>query len=123
MRLLPCLLALLTAFPALISAAEPEPPQFTRDIRPILLGRCAKCHGVDEETRESGLRFDRRESATTELDSGAIAIVPGKPDESEVIARVTADDEFTRMPPPGSGEPLTPAEVDTLRRWIAAGAE
>ena len=52
----------------------------------------AQCHGVDAADRKGGLRLDLRESALKGGDSGAAAIVPGKPDESEMIRRITSDD-------------------------------
>lgn len=104
-----------------ISAADAE-IDFGRDIRPILSGKCFHCHGPDPETREGGLRLDNAEAASAELDSGEIAIVPGKPDESELIARIVTDDESIRMPPPEIGKSLSPAEQKLLKDWIAQGA-
>ncbi|MEX0867876.1 MAG: DUF1553 domain-containing protein [Pirellulales bacterium] len=104
-------------------APAAEPVDFQRDIRPILSSTCFNCHGPDEETRESGLRLDLQESARGEADSGAIAIVPGKPDESELIARISSDDEFTRMPPADFGKQLTAEQIAKFEQWIAAGGE
>lgn len=103
-------------------AAEAE-IDFGRDIRPILSGKCFHCHGPDPETREGGLRLDEAEAASTELDSGMIAIVPGKPSESELIARIVTDDESIRMPPPEIGKSLSAAEQKLLADWIAQGAK
>ena len=50
------------------------------------------------------------------------ALVPGKPGDSELIRRITSGDADHVMPPPKSGKKLTPAQIDLLRRWIAAGA-
>lgn len=97
--------------------------QFNRDIRPILSDKCFACHGPEAASREGGFRLDQRESAVGEADSGSIPVVPGQPDASELIARITSDDESLRMPPADSHKTLTPEEVDTLRRWIAQGAE
>src|SRR5690606_12842584 len=60
---------------------------------------------------------------TAPLPSGVVAIVPGKPDESELLARITAEDESLRMPPAEFGKPLSAAEIATLRKWIEQGAE
>lgn len=95
---------------------------FNRDVRPILSNHCFKCHGPDENLREAGLRLDQEASATAELDSGSTAIVPGKPDESELIARIDSDDDEMRMPPASSNKHLTDVQKQTLRDWIAAGA-
>ncbi|PQO27049.1 DUF1553 domain-containing protein [Blastopirellula marina] len=105
-----------------VTAAEAE-IDFGRDIRPILSGKCFHCHGPDPETREGGLRLDQAEAASSELDSGAIAIVPGQPSESELIARIVTDDESIRMPPPEIGKSLSAAEQKLLTDWIAQGAK
>jgi mono/diheme cytochrome c family protein len=109
--------------PGLAAAA---PPSFTRDIKPLLSNRCAQCHGPDAESRQGGddegLRLDTLEGATADL-GGRVAIQPGTPDESELVARITSTDPDIVMPPPDSGAPLTPAEIDRLTRWVAAGAE
>jgi mono/diheme cytochrome c family protein len=96
---------------------------YDRDIRPVLADNCYKCHGPDEKDREAGLRLDLREVATKPLESGETAIVPGKPDESELIARINSTDDDQRMPPPKSNKRLTDAQRDLLKRWTAEGAK
>ncbi len=94
--------------------------QFSRDVLPILSDRCFHCHGPDAEHREAGLRLDQRESAVDEMD----AVVPGDPDESELINRIVSDDPDVQMPPPESHrKPVTTAEIEVLRQWIAEGAK
>jgi hypothetical protein len=95
---------------------------FNRDVRPILSNRCLACHGPDKAHREGGLRLDDASIATQPLESGATAVVPNKPDASELIARITSHDESVRMPPTKFGKPLTDKEVATLRAWIEQGA-
>ncbi|HEX5270070.1 MAG TPA: DUF1549 domain-containing protein, partial [Gemmataceae bacterium] len=90
---------------------------FTRDVRPILSRHCFKCHGFDDKARKAKLRLDVREDAVKK------AIVPGKPDDSELIRRVFAADADEVMPPPATKNPLSDAEKQTLKRWVAAGAE
>ena len=102
-----------------VAIASDAPVNFARDVKPLLARRCFSCHGPN--TQEGGLRLDNAEAALAELDSGLHAIVPSNVDESALIARVTATDEAERMPP--EGKPLTPSEVATLRKWIAAGAK
>ncbi len=96
---------------------------YNREVRPILTKNCFACHGQDEAKRAKGLRLDVREAALKPLENGDVAIVAGDPDSSELIARVTEEDETLRMPPKKTGNRLTPAEVDILRRWIEQGAE
>jgi hypothetical protein len=95
---------------------------FNRDIRPILSNKCFACHGPDDGTREAGLRLDDVKNATGELDSGLTAIVPGRPDDSELIRRIMSADEEERMPPAKFGKRLSADEVATLRKWIQEGA-
>lgn len=102
------------------SAAE-TPVDFNTQIRPILSGRCMFCHGPDEEERAAGLRLDTREGATEDL-GGYSAVAPGDADASELIERLTTDDEDIRMPPADKGAALTLDEISLLRRWIEEGA-
>jgi Protein of unknown function (DUF1549)/Planctomycete cytochrome C len=104
-------------------AAEPGNVDFSRDVRPILAKHCFKCHGPDDAGRQAALRLDLRDAATRPAESGALAIVPGKPDESELIHRVSSDNPDDVMPPPEAKNPITAAERETLTRWIAEGAE
>ena len=94
---------------------------FNREIRPILSDKCFACHGPNADDREGGFRLDEKESALGEADSGEPPVVPGRPDESELVARITADDD-SRMPPPESGKSLNAREIALLREWIAQGA-
>ncbi|MEX2172124.1 MAG: PSD1 and planctomycete cytochrome C domain-containing protein [Pirellulales bacterium] len=96
---------------------------FARDIRPILSNHCFRCHGPDAGKRQAGLRFDLRENALAELDSGKRAIVPGAPDEGELIRRVYSDDESEQMPPPELKKPLNDEQRSLLKQWIADGAQ
>lgn len=96
---------------------------FNLQVRPILSNKCLLCHGPDPEGVQAGLRFDLRDAAVAELDSGETAIVPGKPELSEMIARVVTEDEDIRMPPPEHGARITPGEVQILQDWIRQGAQ
>lgn len=95
---------------------------FNTQIRPILTEYCYKCHGPDEETRKGGFRLDNRSDALKAAKSGAIPIVPGKPETSEVFARVSSTDPDDKMPPEKTGKKLSPAQIELLRRWIGQGA-
>ncbi|MFM9964108.1 MAG: DUF1553 domain-containing protein [Planctomycetaceae bacterium] len=111
-----------TAIAASTHAAD-APIDFNRDIRPILSNRCWKCHGPDEKERQAGLRFDSRDGVLAKLESGKVAVVVGKPDESELIRRILSSDETERMPPAGQGKPLEVREVELLRAWVQQGAK
>jgi len=100
-------------------AAGGEPGDFSTSIQPLFARRCLACHGP--ETRQAGLRLDEPAGATGVVEGGGRAIVPGDPDASSILARITSPDPDLRMPP--EGPPLDSADVDAIRRWIAAGAE
>lgn len=90
---------------------------FTRDIRPLLTDRCFQCHGPDAATRKADLRLD------IEAEAKKSAIVPGDPDASEVIKRITTTDPDEKMPPDEAHKPaLTPEQVGLFRAWIRQGA-
>ncbi len=95
---------------------------FNRDIRPILSDKCFACHGPDARKVKGGLRLDLKESVFTAGKSGATAIVPGRPDKSELFRRIVTKDAHDLMPPDDSGKQVTAAQRETLRRWIAEGA-
>ena len=100
------------------TATSEETVQFGEQILPILSRSCFACHGLDEGTREADLRLDIDRDA---LASGAIK--PGKPEESELIARITSNDADTVMPPPDADVPLSDDEKELLRQWITEGAK
>ncbi|CAN5468629.1 PSD1 and planctomycete cytochrome C domain-containing protein [soil metagenome] len=104
------------------AAAEADPVRFNRDIRPILVKNCVACHGPDEGDRKAGFRIDTFVGATETRD-GVRGIVPGEPDESAVIERITHEDPAERMPPDDHGHALEQAEIALLRTWIAQGAD
>ena len=95
-----------------------EPLEYNRDIRPILADHCFACHGADSAARKADLRLDQREAA---IEFGAI--VEGKPDESELIARILSDDPDLVMPPPASKNALTKAQKAALKQWVTEGAD
>ncbi|HYC69581.1 MAG TPA: PSD1 and planctomycete cytochrome C domain-containing protein [Opitutaceae bacterium] len=118
----PLLAAFGLAAPFLTAAPGPdEPLDFGRDVMPVLSANCFACHGADAGNRKARLRLDRREDAVADRD-GLPVIVPGHPERSEVIARVTSDDEEERMPPPDRAHKLSEEQIGILRRWIAEGA-
>lgn len=100
------------------SVSAEESVTFNRQIRPILASKCFACHGLDASSRKAELRLDDRSSAIQMK-----AIVPGNPDQSELIARAESDDPDTVMPPPDSGHKLSVTDIALLRKWIGQGAK
>src|SRR5687767_12537953 len=100
----------------LASPAAAGPVDFGRDVLPILSAHCFACHGPDAAKRKADLRLDTRDGATAEHD-GKTAVAPGKPADSELIARITAGDDRDRMPPAKAGPRLTADQVRVLRDW------
>lgn len=104
------------------AADDKSPIDFNRDIRPILSGHCFKCHGPDDKTREGELRLDVFDAAVEDR-GGSAAIRPGHPEASSIIERISSSDADLVMPPPTENKTISPAQLDTLKRWIASGAQ
>src|SRR6266705_4752923 len=96
-----------------------KPVDFSRDIRPIFNQNCVACHGGVRQ--KNGVSFIFREEALGKGKSGRQTIVPGHPDASELISRLTSHDPDVRMP--YHAPSLPPEQVSLLRRWIAEGAQ
>jgi hypothetical protein len=107
---------------AAVSAAAAPDIDFQKSIRPILAEHCWHCHGADESTRQGGLRLDTREGILSQGESGRVAIVPGQPDASELMRRVTSHDAEIQMPPPDQARRPSEADIALLRKWITEGA-
>ncbi len=113
-------LPLLLLLGVAVSRGAVATPQFEADVLPVLYRHCFSCHSEKQAKPKGGLRLDSAEGL---VDAGVIA--PGKPDESELLKRVSlphTDDDV--MPPlKGGAQPLSEAERALLRAWIAAGAK
>ena len=105
------------------TAPLPDQVDYNWDIRPILSDTCFQCHGPDEKSRRAGLRLDTAESAYAQRGNPPHqAIVPGKPDESELVKRILHEDARRRMPLASSNKKLTERQIALLKKWIAQGA-
>ena len=104
-----------------VQSALPEKVEFNRDIRPILTKDCTACHGGVKAA--GGLSFIFRDLALSEGDSGKRAIVPGKPEESEMIRRMRHSDPDEVMPKPKHGPPLSEQKIALIEKWIEQGAQ
>src|ERR1051326_6045008 len=100
------------------AAPGPDAILYNRDIRPILTANCFACHGPDKNQRKAKLRLDVRDVA---LERGAI--VPGKPAESKLVDHIFSKDADDIMPPPATGKSLNADQKESLKKWIAAGAQ
>ncbi|MBM83625.1 MAG: hypothetical protein CMJ78_23960 [Planctomycetaceae bacterium] len=111
-----CLIILLVSLsPSFLLAADVD---YARDIKPVLRERCFACHGALKQ--ESDLRLDAGEFIRKGGEGGTI-IAAGDANDSEILRRVTSEDEGDRMPP--EGQPLSKTQIDLLRRWIQQGAK
>ncbi len=114
----PSVVVLLSGFLLVGHAAASTLPKvdFSREILPVLSDNCYYCHGPDPSHRKADLRIDTQEGAYE-------VIVPGRSDESDLIARILAEDPEDRMPPLKAHKVLTPDQIALLKRWIDEGAE
>ena len=109
------LLGLLTVAPSPTLAETPTADEFfEKEVRPLLAERCQSCHS--DAKHKGGLKLTSRASLLTGGDTGS-AVVPGKPDESLLIAAIRYRDD-PKMPPKGK---LADREIETLTRWVALG--
>ena len=109
-------LALLYAFSFTFSNNKID---FNTQIKPLLNQKCIVCHGGVKRQGDFSLLF--RQDALANTKSGKPAIIPGDPDGSEMIKRITHNDPEERMP--YKQPPLSKEEINTLRQWIKEGAE
>jgi Protein of unknown function (DUF1553)/Protein of unknown function (DUF1549)/Planctomycete cytochrome C len=114
-----CLTCTLLVVGYFLGRRSDDEVHFSRDVRPILNQSCMPCHGGVRQ--KNGISFLFREEALGTGKSGKRTIVPGKPEESELIARVTSSDPDTRMP--YHAPPLSAQQIELLRRWIKQGAK
>ena len=98
-------------------SAQPahRPIDFQREIRPILSSNCFSCHGPDQGSRMADLRLDTKEGAMAARKSGA-AIVPGKPDASQLYQRITTESKGKLMPPVHAQRTLAAGQKELLKR-------
>src|SRR5947209_8784225 len=100
-------------------ATQPMEADFIRDIGPIFVAHCVKCHGADK--RENGLRLDTGSAVLRGGDNGP-AVVPGNSAESLLFQAVTGtSDLVSKMPL--KAKPLSEAQIALVGRWIDAGAK
>lgn len=94
---------------------------FSREIQPLFAEHCTACHGPDKQ--KNGLTLATERGSLAKLKSGAHAVVPGRPNESEIIYRLTTEDNDEIMPPDDHGKPLNSSQIALIRQWISEGAK
>ena len=110
-----------------VAAAKPAPAptqvvaalDFPSQVQPVLETKCLECHNANKA--KGDLLMTSVEAMIKGGESGS-ALVPGKPDESEILKRVLLPKGHDDIMPP-KGDPLTAAEIGTLKRWVAEGAK
>jgi len=97
---------------------------FNQDVQPILASRCFSCHGPDPEMRKAGLRLDLAEWAMKKREGHPDAIVPGRPEKSELVKRIESKDPHYLMPQNAQDEakPMSAGEIAILKEWVKQGA-
>jgi hypothetical protein len=107
----PLVLSLVASFP--VAAVD-----FVQDVQPILKERCYGCHGAQKQ--EAAFRLDHKPSALKGGDFG-LAIKAGHSADSALVHAIEGRNPKMRMP--RKGDPLSAAEITTIKAWIDAGAE
>lgn len=109
---------------SLLQADSGSKVSFNKDIRPIFINKCTKCHGGAKADGDLSLIY--REEVLGTGKSGKTIIVPGHPEKSELYRRIVTDDVDDKMPlqvGEHADEPLTKLQCDTIKKWIEQGAQ
>ena len=117
-KLLSAIFVLAAVMLIFILSTKHHPVDFTSQVKPIINRNCITCHGGVRQKGGFSLLF--REEALAKLKSGKFAIIPGDPDHSEMVRRISLKDPEERMP--YKHNPLSPEDIDILTRWVKEGA-
>ncbi len=117
--------AAFTVAAVLCQTAPAAPPQvdFDRQVRPILSDKCYTCHGPDEKNRMAKLRLDLKDGGAFAEHNGYSIVKPGDSANSRLYQRISSDKKSFQMPPASTGQALTPAQMEVIRKWIDEGAK
>ena len=113
------ILILIAAFTAYRLLMPQRLIDFSTQVKPILNKKCITCHGGVK--KQAGFSVLFREDMFAPTKSGKRAVIPGDPDGSEMIRRITLTDPEERMP--FKHPPLSKEEISILRTWIKQGAK
>lgn len=98
----------------------PELISFNEHVRPILVQNCTACHGGVKAA--GGVSFIYSDEVLGKSDSGKFVVVPGAPEQSEMVRRIKSPNELERMPPVAHGDALSPRDIGIIEKWISGGA-
>ncbi|MBC8327038.1 MAG: PSD1 domain-containing protein [Verrucomicrobia subdivision 3 bacterium] len=101
------------------ASSNAAPIDFAKEIQPIFAQHCTECHGPDKQ--KAGLNLADSAGLLAKLKSGEHAVVPGKPNQSALIYRLTTTNADEQMPPTEKGKPLPPTDIAKIRQWIIEG--
>ncbi|HTD94297.1 MAG TPA: DUF1553 domain-containing protein [Chitinophagaceae bacterium] len=110
---------LVIAFATYLFFIPEKKVDFSADVKPILNKKCITCHGGVRAKAGFSVLF--REEALANTKSGKPAIIPGDPEHSELIRRISSHDPEERMP--YKHEALSKGEISILTKWIRQGAK
>ncbi|AYB33688.1 DUF1549 domain-containing protein [Chryseolinea soli] len=102
-----------------MTACREKKVDFSAQVKPILNKHCISCHGGVKRNANFSLLF--RSEALDTAESGKTPIIPGHPEQSEFVRRITSNDPEVRMP--YKEHPLSKEDIETLKQWIKEGAE
>src|SRR6266480_2952229 len=91
---------------------------FSKGIAPILAKKCVACHGPEKS--KGHFRLDSFDWLMKAGESKSAPVVPGQPEQSELVRRLTATDEDDRMPQ--KDDPLPAEQIALIEGWIKDGA-
>ncbi|HEY1603363.1 MAG TPA: PSD1 and planctomycete cytochrome C domain-containing protein [Pirellulales bacterium] len=115
---LPSLIVAFVLFPAVVWAADAGSEYFEAKIRPVLVEHCYECHSAQAKKLGGNLLLDSRDAVRKGGESGEV-IVPGKPDESLLVAAVRYSADSVHMPPNGK---LSAEVIADFEEWVKLGA-
>src|SRR5262249_12973927 len=98
--------------------APPKKVSYAREVLPLFQQHCMGCH--QPAKAGGGFIMTSHDALFKKGDSDLPGVVPGKPDESRLLAQITPEEGKAAMP--RGKPPLAPKEIALVRQWIAEGA-
>lgn len=108
--------AVLLTLPTVASYAV----DFQKDVTPIFKTYCYKCHSEAEKKEKGKLVLDNVKRLAEKKDGKVITA--GDPAKSTMYTRLTLAQDDDDVMPPSKEKPMTPADINVVKQWIAEGA-